>query len=167
MIPVVEIRGSDLDLATTQSVLFRFGRAYPPYWEADGRGGHCAWCVEWIGADGEVLARSDFELQEKYLAFVREHRAAAIAAHWEWLLQPMVHDHSGAVGPVRYRQLEYHRMPTMAFVAVDHVDALTRADWVRLGLLTPPGASDLLPYSDRHLIDLEARYCYDRYFEPS
>jgi hypothetical protein len=68
---------------------------------------------------------------------------------------------------VRYRQLEYHRMPTMAFLAVDDVDALTRADWVRLGLLTPPGASEVLPYSDRHLIDFEARYCYDRYFEPS
>lgn len=30
--PVVEIFGSELDLATSQDVLFRFGRAYPPYW---------------------------------------------------------------------------------------------------------------------------------------
>src|SRR5262249_31453785 len=67
---------------------------------------------------------------------------------------------------IRYRQLEYHRMPCMAYLAVDRVDALTRADWVRLALLTPPGDSDLLPYSDRHLVDLEPRYCFDRYFQP-
>jgi CorA-like Mg2+ transporter protein len=166
VIPVVEIFGHDLDLATTQNILFRFGRAYPAYWEADGRGGHCSWRVEWVGADGEVLARSDFERREKYLAFVSEHRSPAIAAHWEWLLRPMVQYHSGDPGLVRYRQLEYHRMPTMAYLALDDVEALTRGDWVRLALVAPPGDSTLLPYSDRHLVDFEPRYCFDRYFQP-
>lgn len=167
VIPVVEIFGGGLELATVQNVLFRFGRAYPPYWEADGRGGHCAWRVQWIGASGEVLSQSDFERREKYLAFVGEHRAPAIAAHWEWLLRPMVQHHSSDTGLVRYRQLEYHRMPVMAYLAVDDVEALTRADWVRLGLVAPPGDSSLLPYSDRHLLDFEPRYCFDRYFQPA
>jgi hypothetical protein len=166
VIPVVEIYGSDLDLATVQNVLFRFGRAYPPYWEADGRGGHCSWRVEWVGVNGEVLAQSDFERRDKYLKFVCEHRSPAIAAHWEWLLKPMVHYHADAAGLVRYRQLEYHRMPAMAYLAVDDVEALTRADWVRLALIAPPGDPALLPYSDRHLIDFEPRYCFDRYFQP-
>ena len=122
VIPVVEIFGGDLDLATVQNLLFRFGRAYPPYWEADGRGGHCSWRVEWTGANGEVLAQSDFERRDKYLAFVREHRSPAIAAHWEWLLRPMVLHDSGEAGVVRYRQLEYHRMPAMAYLAGANFD---------------------------------------------
>jgi hypothetical protein len=166
VIPVVEVFGSDLDLSTAQNVLFRFGRAYPPYWEADGRGGHCSWRVEWLGAEGQTLAQSDFERREKFLKFVCEHRTPAIASHWEWLLRPMVQHHSGERGVVRYRQLEYHRMPTMAYLAVDDVEALTRADWVRLALLAPPGDPSLLPYSDRHLVDFEPRYCFDRYFQP-
>ena len=57
-------------------------------------------------------------------------------------------------------------MPTMAYLALDEIDALTRADWVRLGLVTPAGDSALLPYSDQHLADFEQRYCFDRYFQP-
>jgi len=166
VIPVIEVFGAELDLATAQDILFRLGRAYPPYWESDGRGGHCPWLVEWIGASGEVLSRSDYERREKYLAFVCEHRSPGIAAHWEWLLSPMVPHHSGTEGPVRYRQLEYHRMPTMAYLAVDEIEALTRADWVRLGLVTPAGDSTQLPYSEQHLKDFEQRYCFDRYFQP-
>jgi hypothetical protein len=166
VIPVIETWGTDLDLATAQDILFRFGRAYPPYWEADGRGAHCPWLVEWLGAKGEVLARSDYEQRAKYLAFVGEHRTPAIAAHWEWLLRPMVQHHSKEVGPVRYRQLEYHRLPTMAYLALDDIEALTRADWVRLALIAPPGDSALLPYSEQHLADFEQRHCFDRYFQP-
>ena len=166
VIPVVEIVGADLDLATAQDVLFRFGRAYPPYWEADGRGAHCPWLVEWLGAEGAVLARSDYEARAKYLAFVCEHRTPTVAAHWEWLFRPMVQHHSNELGTVRYRQLEYHRLPTMAYLALDDIDALTRADWVRLGLVAPPGDSGVLPYSEQHLEGFEQRHCFDRYFEP-
>jgi hypothetical protein len=166
VIPVFEIFGEDLDLQTAQDVLFRFGRAYPPHWEADGRAGHCPWRVEWLGANGEVLSCSDYERRAKYLEFACEHRSPAISAHWEWLLAPMVQHHSAEVGPLRYQQLEYHRMPTMAYLALDDVEALTRADWVRLGLITAPGDSALLPYSRRHLMDFERRHCFDRYFEP-
>jgi hypothetical protein len=166
VVPVVEIFGADLDLATAQDILFRFGRAYPPSWEPDGRGAHCPWLVEWLGAGGEVLSRSDYERRETYLAFDCEHRTPAIAAHWEWLLRPLVPHHSMEVGPVRYRQLEYHRLPTMACLAVNNIEALTRADWVRLGLVAPPGDSSLLPYSDQHLADFERQHCFDRYYQP-
>jgi hypothetical protein len=166
VLPAVEVFGADLDLGTTQDMLFRFGRAYPPYWDSDGRGGHCPWRVEWIGANGQVLSTSDYERRDKYLAFACEHRSPGIAAHWEWLLRPMVQHHSGESGMVRYRQLEYHRMPTMAYIALDEIDALSRADWVRLGLVAARGDSAQLPYSERHLADFEQRYCFDRYFEP-
>ena len=166
VIPAVEIRGQDIDLATAQDVMFRFGRAYPPYWDRSGHPGHCPWRVEWLAADGSVLSTSDYEQRSKYLRFVGRHRSPGIAAHWEWLLAPLVQHHSSELGSVRYQQLEYHRMPTMAYLALDDVDALTRADWVRLGLVTAPGDPQLLPYSRRHLADFEDRHCFDRYFEP-
>ena len=67
----VEVHGQDL--------LYRFGRAYPASWEEDGHGTHCPHLVEWLAADGKVLAVSDYEKKQKYLSFVCEHRAACIA----------------------------------------------------------------------------------------
>jgi hypothetical protein len=167
VVPTLEVTTTtELELAVAQEFMFRFGRAYPPWWKRDGQGAHCPWRVEWLGADGQVLALSDYEQRERYLAFVGRHRAPAIASHWEWLLEPLVHAYSSAAGALRYRQLEYHRMPAMAWVAFDDIDRLTRADWVRLGLISPPGSSQQLPYSARYLADFEQRYCFDRYFQP-
>jgi len=166
VIPVVEFFAERLPLATVQELLYRVGRAYPPYWEEDGHAGHCPWRVEWLARDGAVLAASDYERRDKYLEFVGRHRSPGLAAHWEWLLAPMVQHHSSDPGPVRFRQIEYHRMPTMAWLAFDDVDVLTRADWVRLGMMTGAGDPTLLPFSQRHLQDFEPRYCIDRFFEP-
>ena len=111
---VVEIHADDLPLARAQETLYRFGRGYPTYWEADGNGGHCMKRVEWLAGDGSVLASSDFENREKYLSFVCRHRAPCIASHWEFLLSPLALHHSDRSGPIRYRQVEYHRMPLLA-----------------------------------------------------
>ena len=55
-------------------------------------------------------------------------------------------------------------MPVMAYLAMDDARALTRADFVRLGLVTGPGKSDVLPYSARYMRDFEDRYCYDQFW---
>jgi hypothetical protein len=159
----LEVAADDLELSVAQEAVFRFGRAYPAYWEADRRGGHCPWLVEWLSREGEVLAASDYEKREKYLAFVCKHRAPAVAAHWEYLLAPMVLHHSDKRGPVRYRQLEYYRMPYMAFFAMKDCSGLTRADLIRLGIGNEPGASSELPYSESYLSRFEERFCNDRY----
>lgn len=65
---------------------------------------------------------------------------------------------------IRYRQIEYHLMPVMAYLVMDDPGALTRAEFVRVGLACAPGAPDALPYSERHLRDFEERCCYDRYW---
>ena len=70
VILALEVAADNLPLGVAQEALFRFGRAYPAYWEEDKRGGHCPWLVEWLCPKGEVLARSDYEKREKYLAFV-------------------------------------------------------------------------------------------------
>ena len=161
---VIEIFADYLSLTTAQDAMYRFGRAYPTYWAEGSRGGHCVVLAEWLGADGSVLAVSDYEEREKYLRYVGQRRAPRYANHWAYLLRPLVPDYSGEKGLIRFRQIEYARMPLMAYLAMDDARALTRADFVRLGLVTGPGRSDVLPYSARYMRDFEERYCYDQFW---
>ena len=160
----VEIAARDLPLTRAQDILFRFGRAYPTYWTEDGRGGHCLLRAEWLDADGQVLAVSDYDERAKYLAFVGERRATRFADHWTFLLRPLVPHHAGEPGVVRYRQIEFSRMPFCAYLAMDDARSLKRADFIRLGLVGRPDESDALPYSPRYLKDFEERYCHDPYW---
>ncbi len=182
----VEVAGADLALADAQDLLYRFGRAYPAGWDARGRALHCMSNVEWLGADGTVLAQSDAQQRDAFLAHVAEHRAPRFAAHWAFLLEPLVSDHSGRDGALRYRQIEYYRMPLMAYLALDNPRALTRSQFIRLGLVTGAAerrdadsdgagagtdpvvaAAQGLPYAEQHLSDFEARFCYDRFWADS
>lgn len=162
----VEVSATDLPLPLAQEVLYRFGRGYPSGWDAAGQAMHALASCEWLAADGRVLAQSDAQQRDLFLAHVCEHRSPRIAAHWAWLLQPLVSDHSGETGLLRYRQIEYYRMPLMGFLALDDPAALSRNDFIRLGLVTGAGGSDssALPYAEQHLQDFEQRYCYDRFW---
>ncbi len=164
VILIVEIFAEDLPLTRVQDTMFRFGRAYPNYWTKEGRGGHCLARAEWLGTDGEVLASSDYEQREKYLAHVGRHRAVRFASHWTYLLSPMAPEHSDEKGLIRYRQIEYSRIPLLAYLALDDARALTRGDFIRLGLVTGAGASDTLPYAAHYVRDFEDRYCYDQFW---
>jgi hypothetical protein len=172
----LELGANDLTLAQAQEQLYRFGRGYPAGWDADGRALHTANSVEWLDAHGAVLERSDAQQRELFLAHVAEHRAPRIASHWAFMLRPLVADHSDEPGELRYRQIEYYRMPLMGYLALDDPRALTRNDFVRLGLVTGAGGADngsladerapdaAPPYSSEHLADFEQRYCYDRFW---
>jgi len=162
---VVEIVGEKLALSRAMDTLFRFGRAYPSHWESNGRGGHCAKTVEWLNKTGDVLSVSDYEHKDSYLKFVREHRVPRIASHWEYLMQPLVQHYSDQEGAIRYREIEYQRMPLMSFLAFDDISRLSRADLVRLGMVTRPGDSQILPFSENFLKNFESRYCYDRHWD--
>ena len=158
----LEVSCNDISLAAAQDAMFRLGRAYPAYWDADGNAGHCPVLVEWLAADGSVLSRSDYEDRHKFLAFVCQHRSPCIAAHWEFLLRPLVPHYSDDKGLLRYRLLEYYRMPMMAYLALEDVERVARADCVRLALTLGPGDGGNLPLSGEQLADFESRYCYDR-----
>jgi len=54
----LEVRADDLPLASAQELLYRFGRAYPAGWDADGLALHCLHEVEWLDGAGRVLAPS-------------------------------------------------------------------------------------------------------------
>ena len=158
----VEVHADDLTLTQAQELMYRFGRAYPAGWDENGQAVHSMYRIEWLGAGGRVLATSDSNERGKFLAFVCEHRAPRIGAHWAFVLKPLLPEHIEAKGLIRYRQLEYYRMPLMAFLAIDNVRAVSRTDFIRLGLVTGPG--DEVPYSELHLANFEARHCYDRFW---
>ncbi|MBN8511003.1 MAG: hypothetical protein J0L57_20635 [Burkholderiales bacterium] len=163
----VEWRCADLPLARAQDLLYRFGRAYPAGWDAAGNAQHCMARVEFVDAAGTVLARSDAQDRDAFLAHVSEHRAPRFVAHWAFVLEPLISDHSGGSGALRFRQIEYYRMPTMAWLALDAPQRLTRNDFVRLGLVTAAaegGGDAALPFAEPQLADFERAHCYDRFW---
>ena len=134
VILAMEIFADDLPLTWVEDTMLRFARGYPTYWEPEGHGGHCLKKTEWLAKDGTVLAVSDYEHKEKYLSFACQYRAPCIASHWEFLLEPLVLHHSGKPGLIRYRQIESHLLPLMAYLTIDNPAALTRGDLNGWGL---------------------------------
>jgi hypothetical protein len=165
VILAVEISSSDVPLDVVQDTLHRFGRAYPAGWTEQGDGLNCPRKVEWLSADGRVLAVSDYEARKQYLASVCRERAPTLAAHWQYLLGPMAAHHTEQAGSLRLRHLEYYRMPLMAYLALDHPEQLTRGDFARLAYATGPGDRHALPFSESYLARFEETHCYDRYFD--
>lgn len=163
----LEVCTQEITLAHAQDCLYHFGRSYPTYWDENGHGGHCPVYVQWLNGAGEVLAVSDYERKDKYLANVCLNRAANIAAHWAFLLRPMVLDDSDEAGAIRYRLLEYHRMPVLGYLAVDDPHRLTRADFIRLAFVAPADPQGRLPFPESYLRDFETQYCCDRYWDPA
>jgi hypothetical protein len=160
----VEVRATDLPLDTVRDILFRFGRAYPSGWDEDGDGLHNVHLAEWLGTDGLVVARSDTEHREKSLGFVCEHRSPCISEHWASLLRPMVLAHANEPGALRVRLIEYHRMPVMAYLALDDPRSLTEEDWVRIGLASLLHPDEPVPVNDPSVRDFVQSYCQDRFW---
>ena len=160
----VELWADDISLERAQDMVFRFGRAYPAWWSSAGEGGNCPRRVEWLDAGGDVLATSDYEQKQNYLTHVARYRTPYLASHWQFLLQPLGLEYPGQSAALRYRQLEHYRMPLMVYLALDDPTALSRSDFVRLGLLTRPGPRDSFPYSERSLETFEAEFCDDRFW---
>ena len=163
----LEVRATDLPLDTVRDILFRFGRAYPSGWEEGGEGLHNVYLAEWLGHDGQVIARSDAEKREKYLSYVCEHRSPCVSEHWACLLRPMALSHSDEPGDLRYRLIEYQRMPMMAYLAIDEPRKLSREEWVRLGLASMLHPNESLPINEPGVIEFEKRFCHDRFWTDS
>lgn len=160
----VEVRATDLPLDTARDILYRFGRAYPSGWEEGGDGLHNVHLAEWLDTHGQVVAQSDAAHRDKYLRFVCEHRAPCISEHWACLLRPLVLAHSDEPGDLRYRLIEYHRMPVMAYLNLDQPRSLSREQWVRVGLATVLHPDEALPVNEPTVLEFERRYCQDRFW---
>lgn len=160
----LEVRGGNLPLDTVRDTLYRFGRAYPSGWEEGGDGLHNVYLAEWLDVNGQVIARSDAAHREKYLHFVCQHRSPGISEHWACLLRPLVLAHSDELGDLRYRLIEYHRMPVMAFLNIDQPRTLSLEEWVRIGLATILHPDEPLPVNEPTVVEFESRYCQDRFW---
>ncbi len=160
----VEVRARDIALDTARDILFRFGRAYPSGWDDDGGGLHNVHLAQWIGVDGQVLAQSDSHNREKFLKHVCQHRSTCISEHWACLLRPLVLAHGDEPGVLRYRLIEYHRMPVMAFLAVDQPRMLSDEQWIRIGLASVLHPDEPLPVNEPTIREFEVNYCQDRFW---
>lgn len=160
----IEVHGDNLTLPQAQELFYRFGRAYPAGWDENGDGLHCLHALQWLGKDGTVLAQSDSGERDKFLSFVSKHRAPRISSHWAFLMRPLILDHVEDPGAIRYRQIEYYRMPVMGFVAVDEPRKLARNDFIRFGLGIGASGKYDMPYSESHVADFEQQYCDDRFW---
>lgn len=166
MIPVIEISAENIALDVAMDTINRFGRAYPAAWSESGEPANCFETVEWLDAAGAPLAAADYTDRLKFYESVVRSQTTEIAAHWAFMLRPMMLNRIGATCAVRYRPLEYHRMPMMTFLAVEDPASLTRAEFTRLALAAVPSARDRLPLSSIYLADFERAHCYDRFFDP-
>lgn len=161
----MEVTGKDIQMPDVMEMFFRFGRSYPSYWSQHGRAGNCAQMVEWLDANGGVLSSSDYGDKARYLEFVKNNHVPYVASHWAFLMHPLIQHCSDQPGLIRYREIEYQRMPVMSYLAFDSTQQLSRGDMIRLGLLAPYWDSNTLPYSAQFLEDFEKKYCYDRYWD--
>ncbi len=166
---VLEVAGKNIPLETTIELMDRFGRPYPPAWEADGRGSHCLHRVEFWGVDSvgapALLSTSDYEDREKYLELVRHERQTPLSLHWEFFLSPLIPAYLPG-GQLKYHQIENKRIPIMSYLSFDNPLELTRGDMVRIGFAAKWGESDTLPYAISYLENFERENCYDRYWDP-
>jgi len=159
-----EVTARDIPLADAVELMDRFGRPYPPYWDAPGQGAHCTYSVELLDAAGSLLSTSDYGDRDKYVGLVRDIKQTPLSLHWEYLLQPMVPAYLGG-GLLQYYQIENKRIPIMTYLAFDDPRSLTRGDLARIGFAAKWGDSATLPFAPRFLADFEQRHCYDRYWD--
>lgn len=159
-----EVTARDIPLADAVELMDRFGRPYPPYWDAPGQGAHCTYSVDLLDAAGTLLSTSDYGDRDKYVGLVRDIKQTPLSLHWEYLLQPMVPAYLGG-GLLQYYQIENKRIPIMTFLSFDEPRSLTRGDLARIGFAAKWGDSATLPFAPRFLADFEQRHCYDRYWD--
>jgi hypothetical protein len=163
----VEVAADNLPLATALELLYRFGRAYPTGWDESGQGVHNVHRSELLDRDGRILATSDSEKRERYLHFVCRNRAPCVGALWAWLLKPLMLDQEEDPGELRFRLIEYYRMPMMAYLALDNPRALSREDFIRIGFAANLPSRDPLPLRDPTVVRFERLHCEDRFWTDS
>ncbi len=102
----VEIEGRDLALDDVQDVMYCFGRSYPSGWTERDEAWHCPERVEWLDREGQVLATSDYEQRDNFLASVCREQVPTIAAHWKFLLAPLAARGRGGTAQLRARRAQ-------------------------------------------------------------
>lgn len=166
---VIEVSSQNIqEIQEIEDFLDQFRRAYPPYWDKQGKAGHSPRLIEFFTENNPIpIVTSNFEDLHFFQEDVLIDKNFPIAQHWQYLLQPLVRYQNSKTDSdkIRYQQIEDERMPYMAHLAFDDPHALSRGDMIRLALADGAGSSDSYPYATAFLKDFEERYCYDRFWE--
>lgn len=141
-----------------QIVQERLRRAYPPYWDAEGRAGFMPTSVRWRRQDGQSSPGHVPPSPADMIGRTVECGEPQLAGHWQALLKPLL-----SRGQVHIQQVVDDRIPQMLYLRVDDPAAISRGDWVRLANCDEPGSLPF-PYAEGFLGDFEARHCYDRHW---
>jgi hypothetical protein len=161
-----EYYADDVPLWRVQDIGYRFGRVFPARWNSDGVPDQCMRNIEWLGEGGAVLMDSDLHHRQAFLSHACQHREARVGRHWDFLLRPMVQHDSERAGELRYRQLDYHHLPTLTYLSFDDPFELSREDFFRLGMALEPDTGSGLPHPHAWLEQFERDACYDHYWDP-
>jgi hypothetical protein len=161
-----EYYADDVPLVRVQDIGYRFGRVFPARWDQSGVADQCMRNVEWLGEDGAVLMDSDFGQRQAFLSHTCQHREARVGRHWDFLLRPMVQHDSERAGELRYRQLDYHHLPKLTYLAFDDPWKLTSEDFFRLGMALEPDDGNGLLHPQRWVEQFERDHCYDYFWAP-
>src|SRR5216684_4364844 len=167
VVEVETISGQRLKRELVLEIQDRLRRAYTPFW-IDDQPGLCPVEVEWLGDNGRVIARSDYNDKSSYETIARNYRAPPLSKHWSELLRPLEYCLGRPKnGVLSFRQIEDERIPAMTFVTVENpADQISDGDWIRLAFLDGDGNQHGKPYSASFLRDFEKTYCYDRFWDP-
>lgn len=154
-----------LPLYQVQELSNRIRRVYPPYWDDDGRPGHCPDKVIFMGEGDEVVGESNFFDKDTFVNHMLKYKIPPVAAHWEAIMAPLTFRKDADAKAFQLVQVRDDRIPLMNFLAVDAPHSLTRPDFVRLAFVDKHGPSNALPCSDTMLESFETDHCYDRFWE--
>ncbi|MDZ4796818.1 MAG: hypothetical protein SGI92_01545 [Bryobacteraceae bacterium] len=150
-----------LPLVETERLLDRFRRTYAPYFEG-GKAQRCPAEVLWSFANGRTL-KSTYETGFRRPTSGNQN-IRSVSEHWSDLLFPLI-PYPAPGGEPGWNDLADERMTAMTYLAVDNPESLTTGEWIRLTMLDP-GEAHTLPYSKRFLANFQAKYCYDRFWDP-
>ena len=159
----------------------RFRRAYPPYWEDNGKPGGFPEQVLWGNENGDDIfglkargwTKQDYTGHVTRYRHAPRRRHAPVAPHWRALIEPLAiegHDcrvdrSRIAADTPRWRHVVDERIPVMTYIGASCITAVSREDWIRLCLVEPSG--DGLPYAENFLADFERDHAYDRFWDQS
>lgn len=98
-----------------------------------------------------------------WIRWVKRRRVNPLDRVWLRILRPLNVETRKDDRSRRWRQIIDERLPSMAFLAVDHPCEIGRGDFVRLCFVDGPGEGDF-PRSESYLEDFERKYCYDAFW---
>jgi hypothetical protein len=174
------IDGKELDgqhcLSLAEVLALKDGvrRLYPPFFERlHGQGANAPaarWAenlfpaaVTFLDKGGNAHGEAAMTGTEAYAmasALVRGGKQP-IAPWWRGLLKPLLVDSKAVPGTPLLEQVVDERMPTLSFVAVPSLAALSPSDTIRLCFADGPGKG--LPYDKDFLADFAGKHAYDRF----